>query len=149
MGLDMWLRAKSNKREATEQTGVCSGIFGIVPTEDDSHNIELGYWRKANDQLSLILDNLSSYCMSNNEDVCCRDFPVTKEEIETILEEAKEILATHSFDPEEGYDISEDYDGFDTWQSESKWQDTVEFFTAAKELLEEDPDAEVYFCFWF
>ncbi len=149
MGLDMWLRAKSKTNtEGTEHTGVCSGIFGMVPVSDESHNIELGYWRKANDQLEVILDNLKSYRHRNNDDGCCEDYLVTKEEVEDILAEAKNILATHSFD-EEGYDISEDYDGFGTWNSEAKWEDTIDFFTKAKELYETDPDAEVYFCMWY
>lgn len=149
MGLDMWLRAKSKTNaEGTEQTGVCSGIFGMVPASDESHNIELGYWRKAEDQLEVILDNLESYRHRNNDDGCCEDYLVTKEEVEDILAEAKNILATHSFD-EDGYDISEDYDGFGTWNSEVKWEDTIEFFTKAKELYETDPEAEVYFCMWY
>lgn len=149
MGLDMWLRAKSKTNvEGTEQTGVCSGIFGMVPVSDKSHNIELGYWRKAHDQLEVILDNLESYIHRNNDDGCCEDYLVTKEEVEDILTKAKDILATHSFD-EDGYDITEDYDGFGTWCSKSKWEDTIDFFTKAKELYETDPDAEVYFCMWF
>lgn len=31
----------------------------------------------------------------------------------------------------------------------SDWQDTVEAFTKAKEILENDPDAEIYYLEWY
>ena len=31
----------------------------------------------------------------------------------------------------------------------SDWQDTVEAFTKAKQILENDPDAEIYYLEWY
>jgi hypothetical protein len=144
MGLDMWLRAKSDQMAPTDQTGVCSGIFGIVPMEDESHNIELGYWRNAHDQLDLIFDTISGTGNS------CDDIRITHDEINTIIKEATRILATHAFD-DDGYDISDDRDDYNmcgVWHAKQKWQQTLDYFRAAKELLEKDPLAEIYFCFY-
>lgn len=140
MGLDQYLRAKTTKREYKGATGACSGLFGIAPA--DNGMVEIGYWRKAYDQDKLISDTMSSPFVE------CGNRLITREEVDEILKEAKHILKTHKFD-DEGYDISENYDGWEaTWQSKRKWKDTVKFFTEAKKILKEDPEAEIYYCTW-
>ena len=158
MGLDQYLRAKTTKREYKGPTGACSGLFPIAPEDYDM--VEIGYWRKAYDQDNLI----SSYRTRNNysEDYGIR---LSKKDCEEILASAKQILETHTFDEEDGYDItryvneedneSGDFidDGFEliiggTWQSKFKWEETVKFFTEAINILNEDKDAEIYYLIW-
>lgn len=105
MGLDMWLKAKTKIDLNTQNTGVCSGWFNIFLKGEGLQ--EIGYWRKAYDQMELIYDNVSGH-----EEIDENDYLViSKEEVDTILEEAKKIYTTHKFD-EEGYDITdEDYKG--------------------------------------
>ena len=141
MGLDQYLRAKTTKREYKGATGACTGMFPIAPA--DNGMVEIGYWRKAYDQDDLI----ASIMTSPYEE--CGNRLITKEECQEILDEAKRILETHQFDPEDENDISEDYDGTYTWMSKTKWENTVKFFTEALKILEEDPDAEIYYCTWF
>lgn len=145
MGLDMWIRCKTTKRNYEGATGACSGMFGCAP--DDEGMIEIGYWRKAYDQQELICNTIKSY---DSADDNCVNMRVTKEECESILSNAKEILATHEFN-EDGEDITDDeYGGFyATWCSKQKWEDTIEYFTKALEILNEDPDAEIYYCQWY
>lgn len=140
MGLDVYLRAKTTKREYKGSTGACSGFFPCAPADDGM--VEIGYWRKAYDQDEVISLNISA--LGDN----CDNRLVTPVEVDEILEAAKQILATHTFD-DEGYDTSEDYHGWGTWQSKFKWEQTIEFFTEAKRILEEDPDAEIYYCVWY
>ena len=140
MGRDVWIRAKTDKRDYKGATGVCSGLFNI--TMADNGMVELGYLRKPYDQYDLLCDATVS---AKDETGHIRILP---DEVDYILDKSKEILATHTFD-EDGYDVSEDYEGnFGTWQSKIKWEEMVEFFTEAKKLLEEDPNAEIYFCMW-
>lgn len=142
MGLDMWLVAKKCDIKGNKKTGVCNGFFGIIPATVNE-GAELGYWRKAWDQREVILANTSS---GTQEDGNIRILPA---EVDAILAQAKEILKTHTFD-EDGFDITEDYDGtMSTWCSKSKWEDTVEFFEKAKKVLEEYPEAEIYYHEWY
>ena len=142
MGLDMWLIAKKCDIKNDKKTGVCGGLFDIIPTTVNE-GAELGYWRKAWDQREVILANTSS---GEQEDGGIRIFPA---EVDAILAQAKEILETHTFD-EDGFDISEDYYGtMTTWCSKSKWEDTVKFFEKAKKVLEEYPEAEIYYHEWY
>jgi len=136
MGLDMYLRAKTNVREYKGSTGACSGLFPIAP--DDKGMVEIGYWRKAYDQRKLIYD----YMGTENAD---GHYLITKENVDNILKEAKEILKTHRFD-EDGYDLTEDYDN--TFNSKNKWKDTIKFFKEAKKIYKEDPNAEIYYLEW-
>ena len=139
MGLDMWLTAKTKKRENNEHTGVCSGLFNIIPKSVDD-KVQIGYWRKAYDQQDLILRIQTS---GENEEGEIRILP---DEIDKIIEESTKILNTHVFDEEDGYDITGDYDGYySTFYSKQKWKDTIEFFKEAKKILEEDPEAEIYY----
>lgn len=134
MGLDMYLRAKTNMREYKGSTGACSGLFPIAP--DDYGMVEIGYWRKAYDQQELIKEVISHTIISDH-------YLITKEEVDTIIERATEIINTHKFD-EDGYDL----DGGDTFNSKSKWEDTIAFFKEAKKIYEEDPNSEIYYLEW-
>lgn len=140
MGLDMYLRAKTSKRNYEGATGACSGLFGIAPEDDGM--IEIGYWRKAYDQQELICDTIASY--DGHEDNCV-NFKVERNEIEEIIKTAKQILEEAEFD-EDGSDPNSTWN---TWCSEDKWKDTIEFFTEALKILDEDPDAEIYYCQWY
>jgi len=145
MGLDQYLRAKTTKREYQGATGACSGLFGLAP--DDEGMVEIGYWRKAYDQDNLI----SRYAEADNG---CNNRLIKKEDIDSIIKEAKHILKTHKFDKEDGFDITEsteieDFISYSTWQSKRKWKDTIRFFTDAKTILKEDPEAEIYYCTWY
>ena len=140
MGMDQYLRAKTSKREYQGATGACNGLFGIAPA--DNGMVEIGYWRKAYDQNDLIADVARSQAVDDSGHIL-----ITKEDVEEILEKAKEILDTHTFD-DEGYDITPDYEGWGTWDSKSKWENTIKFFEEAKKIYEEDPKAEIYYCIW-
>lgn len=136
----MYLRAKTNKREYKGATGACSGLFAIAP--EDNGMVEIGYWRKAYDQLELIQEcTRGSYDESGH-------LLITKDEVDTILDRSKEILATHVFSEDDGYDITPGYDDWGTWNSKNKWEDTVQFFEEAKKIYKEDPNAEIYFLEW-
>ena len=146
MGLDQWLIAKMEKKpEDGKHTGVCSGLFGVIPTAI-ADSVELGYWRNAYDQNQLILDTVSA-----REDEK-GNILVTPEEIDEILEEARRILKEHKFD-NEGYDTTDDdlrFKSFEgTWLSKDKWEDTIKFFEKAKEILQKDPDAKIYYHIWY
>lgn len=138
MGLDQWLYAKTSKRELNDHTGVCSGLFGMIPAASDGM-VEIGYWRKAYDQEDVIYNIVKG---KHNEE---GNLPITKEEVDLIITEANTILRTHKFDKETGEDLTTDYT---TWQSKRKWQDTIRFFNEAKAILEEDPEAEIYYHRW-
>lgn len=141
MGLDMYLRAKTTKRNYEGSTGCCSGMINVAP--DDDGMVEIGYWRKAYDQRDLFRDIISSYDLSDDN---CVDFKVMPNEIEEILSVAKHVLETHKFN-EDGDDL--DADNCYTFFCKQKWEDTIKFFTEAKKILEEDPDAEIYYCQWY
>lgn len=134
MGLDMYLRAKTNMREYKGSTGACNGIFPIAP--NDYGMVEIGYWRKAYDQQELIKEVINHTIINDH-------YLITKEEVDTIIERATEIINTHKFD-EDGYDL----DDGDTFNSKSKWEDTIAFFKEAKKIYEEDPNAEIYYLEW-
>ena len=142
MGLDMWLRVKTKLNVSDTNTGVCSGLFGIVPETKGEQ--EIGYWRNAYDQRALILEYVDNY----------DNGLISKEGVDEILEKAKEILETHTFDEEDGYDMTESEDLWGslllcgTWNCKSKWEDTIEFFTKAKEILEQDENAKIHYLEW-
>ena len=139
MGLDMYLRAKTTKRDYTGATGACGGLFTMAP--EDNGMVEIGYWRKAYDQQALFTEVISSFDSGHDN---CVHFKVEKNEIEEIIETAKAILAEVEFDEDGSDPTSEYYTAF----SQDKWIDTVEYFTEALKILEEDPEAEIYYCQW-
>ena len=147
MGLDQWLTAKTKLKIASDDhTGVCSGLFGIVP-KSVAEQQELGYWRKAYDQ-----DQLITYIAAHEFDDDW-NLLLSADEIDEIISEAKRILAEHEFDEEDGNDSTDDDMRFDsqewTWMSKQKWEDTIKFFEKAKEILALDPEAQIYYHIWF
>lgn len=145
MGLDMWLRARTKaKVEGGETTGVCSGLFPIGPSDEDG-SVEIGYWRKAYDQQSAIWEALENSGVAyDGERGGVDSVVVSKEAVDEIIAEAEKILETHTFDDEGG-----DPDSFLwTFASKGKWEDTIKFFSEAKRIYEEDPDAVVYYSEW-
>ena len=149
MGLDAWLMAKTKARAAADEnsaTGVCGGLFGIIPTTV-SDAIELCYLRKGYDQQQLIWDTVSG-----ERDEGCT-VHLTKEDVDKLLEKARRILETHDFDEEDGNDTTEDDPEFIpdsyTWMSKDKWQDLIKGLEEAKSVLEEDQEADIYYHEWF
>ena len=145
MGLDQWLMAKTKIKVTDEHTSVCSGMFGIIP-KTVAEKQEIGYWRKGYDQ-----DQLINFMVAAPQDEE-GNVPITAEEVDDILEEARRILKEHKFD-EDGYDETDDDPKFEsetaTWMSKSKWEDTIKFFEKAKEILQKDPDAKIYYHIWY
>lgn len=144
MGLDQWLYAKTTKRELNNHTGVCSGLFNMIPAASNGM-IEIGYWRKAYDQEDVI------YKLTHGREDSQGNLPITLNEVIDILETAEYILNNHNFDEDSGEDLTH-YDVWSssraTWQSMRKWSDTVKFFTEAKQILKEDPEAKIYYHRW-
>lgn len=140
MGLDQWLYAKTTKRELNDYTGICNGLFGMIPAASTGM-VEIGYWRKAYDQDFVICKNTKLL-----EDEQGRIL-ITREEVDKILSSAKLILNTHEFEEESGEDLTSSPRS--TWQSKRKWEDTIKFFTEAKQILKDDPDAEIYYYTWY
>lgn len=141
MGLDQWLIAKTTKRENKKEdhTGVCSGLFGIIPTTVVD-NIEIGYWRKGYAQRNLILE----YAEPENDE---GNYLITLDNVKAILAEAQEILDTHTFSNDDWEEDPEDDEC--TCFCKTKWKNTVEFFTEALKILEEDPEAKIYYHEWY
>lgn len=147
MGLDQWLIAKMTKKpETDEHTGVCGGLFGIIPTTV-ADNVEIGYWRKAYDQDKLICDVAAGKTDEEG------NLPITANEVDEIIEEAQRILKKHKFDKEDGYDLTRDDMRFEsdeeTFMSKEKWKDTIKFFKKAKKILKEDPEAKIFYHVWY
>ena len=149
MGLDAWLMAKTKARQTTDEnsaTGVCSGIFGVIPTAV-SDAVELCYLRKGYDQQQLIWDTASG---ERDEDYTVH---LTKEDVDRLLEKARRILEAHTFDEEDGNDTTEDDPEFIpdsyTWMSKDKWKDLIKGLEEAKSVLEEDQEADIYYHEWF
>lgn len=133
MGLDMYLRARTNVREYKGATGACNGLFGIAPEDDDM--VEIGYWRKAYDQRKLI----EKYGEETEYGIY-----LSLDNVKNILDDAKNILKTHTFN-EFGDDISIQSD---TYYCEEKWKDTIKFFEEAEKIYNEDPNAKIYYLAW-
>ena len=149
MGLDAWLMAKTKARAATDEnsaTGVCSGIFGIVPTAV-SDAVELCYLRKGYDQQQLICETVGEETDENYT------IHFREEDVDRLLEKARRILETHDFDEEDGNDTTEDDPEFIpdsyTWMSKDKWEDLIKGLEEAKSVLEEDQEADIYYHEWF
>lgn len=178
MGLDMYLKVKhkpQNELEAiataiedkkTTLTGACGGLFSIAP--DDNGCEEIGYWRKAYDQRDIILDNIASYGDREDGEDNCVDFYISPEEVDKILAEAKAMVSKIEKDyamlpQEEKFFIDEDGKKYEnsiedyselcsstgTFCSYTKWKDTVEFFTKARKIYLNEPEAEIYFEQWY
>lgn len=132
MGLDQYCWAKSSKREATEITGACDGMFPCAPDVDD--RTELGYWRKAYKVHNLIYWVLQDYQKIRDTegpwaDVNCREVRMMPNEIDEILKVAQKNAKGAKKNEGELQD----------------WVNTIEVMTKAKQLLQEDPEAKIYY----
>jgi len=127
MGLDQYLRAKTKSVEHKPTRGACGGLFPIAPA--DKGTTEIGYWRKAYAVSDYLRQVLEIYDEFNLED---KEIPYRK--VIEIIDYANEQLERNKF--ENGYEKAD-------------WQDVVTAFTKAKEILENDPDAEIYYMEWY
>lgn len=127
MGLDQYLRARTNTIEQKSSRGACGGLFPIAPA--DKGTTEIGYWRKAYAVSDYLRQVLEIYDDFNLED---KEVPYNK--VLEIIDYANEQIDRKAFEDE--YELSD-------------WQDTVEAFTKAKQILENDPDAEIYYLEWY
>ena len=127
MGLDQYLRAKTNSIQHKSSRGACNGLFFIAPA--DNGTTEIGYWRKAyavSDYLRQVLEIDNDFNLEDKE--------ISYDNVLEILDYANETLEQKSF--------KDEYEMLD-------WQDTVKAFTKAKQILETDPDAEIYYMEWY
>lgn len=133
MGLDMYLKAKTRLEKVgkKESTGACGGMFPLAPKMEDSMR-EIGYWRKAYSVQEMLKENIRTY--NHTEKDNCVDFYITKEEVEEILKTAKAVLEENEFEDE---------------YEKEEWKDTVEFFEIAKQILEEDEYASIFYSQWY
>ena len=127
MGLDQYLRAKTNSIQHKSSRGACNGLFFIAPA--DNGTTEIGYWRKA----YAVSDYLRQVLEIDN-DFNLEDKAISYDKVLEILDYANETLEQKSF--------KDEYEMLD-------WQDTVKAFTKAKQILETDPDAEIYYMEWY
>lgn len=127
MGLDQYLRAKTNSIQHKSSRGACNGLFFIAPA--DNGTTEIGYWRKA----YAVSDYLRQVLEIDN-DFNLEDKKISYDKVLEILDYANETLEQKSF--------KDEYEMLD-------WQDTVKAFTKAKQILETDPDAKIYYMEWY
>ena len=127
MGLDPYLRAKTNSIQHKSSRGACNGLFFIAPA--DNGTTEIGYCRKA----YAVSDYLRQVLEIDN-DFNLEDKAISYDKVLEILDYANETLEQKSF--------KDEYEMLD-------WQDTVKAFTKAKQILETDPDAEIYYMEWY
>ena len=127
MGLDQYLSAKTNILAKKQLRGACGGLFPIGPADNDT--TEIGYWRKAYSVSCYLRETLEITGDFNLEEK-----EINYEQIVSILDYAKHILKTKSFE--------NDYDKYD-------WETTSEVFTKAKEILEKDPNAQIFYMEWY
>ncbi len=124
MGLDQYLRARTNSIKHKSSRGACGGMFPIAPA--DRGTTEIGYWRKAyavSDYLRQVLEIYDDFNLEDKE--------ISYNKVLEIIDYANKKLERKSFENE--YEMRD-------------WQDTVEAFTKAKQILENDPDAK--FIIW-
>ena len=127
MGLDQYLRAKTNSIQHKSSRGACNGLFFIAPA--DNGTTEIGYWRKAyavSDYLRQVLEIDNDFNLEDKE--------ISYDKVLEILDYANETLEKKSF--------KDEYEMLD-------WQDTIKAFTKAKQILETDPDAKIYYMEWY
>ena len=139
MGLDQYLLIKSKKLEEQggkvgEITGACSGLFPFAPKTEDGE-IEAGYWRKAYSVNDLILEDVLG--VESEDDVNLKRLKLTKDQVIAIHEAAVrklELMGPNRDDED--------------WEAQD-WENTEKVFSKTRKLMEEDPDAEVFYMIWF
>ena len=127
MGLDQYLRAKTNSIQHKSSRGACNGLFSIAPS--DNGTTEIGYWRKA-----YAVSDYLRQALEIDNDFNLEDKAISYDKVLEILDYANETLEQKSF--------KDEYEMLD-------WQDAVKAFTKAKQILETDPDAEIYYMEWY
>lgn len=127
MGLDQYLRAKTNTVEQKSSRGACGGFFPIAPK--DNGTTEIGYWRKA----YAVSDYLRDLLYINGE-FNLEDEPIDYYEVLEVIDHATALLQE---------------DEFDNPYEKADWEDVKTAFTKAKEILENDPDAEIFYMEWY
>ena len=127
MGLDQYLKAKTNNIQHKAPRGACNGLFPYAPK--DNGTTEIGYWRKAYSVSSFLRETLEIY-----DDFNLEDKEVPYEKVLSILDYAEDYLESKSYEDE--------YDKED-------WEDVVKYFTKAKEILKNDSDAQIFYMEWF
>ena len=127
MGLDQYLRAKTNIVEQKPSRGACGGLFPLAP--QDNGTTEIGYWRKAY-TISVYLREV----LDIDRDFNLEDASISYEKVLEILDHANVMLQENEFkDPYEKRD----------------WQDVKTAFIKAKYILENDPGAQIYYMEWY
>lgn len=127
MGLEQYLRARTKTVEQKSATGACGGLFPLAPK--DNGTTEIGYWRKAyavSDYLRNELDIDGTFNLEDKE--------ISYEQVVDILTYAQNVISEKDFEDE---------------YEEADWLDVVDAFTTAKEILENDPDAQIYYMEWY
>lgn len=127
MGLDQYLKARTKVVKYKDATGACGGLFPFAP--DNKGMTEIGYWRKAYSVSSYLRNTLGI-----EDDFNLEDKEICYEEVIDILNYAQNLIS------------EKDFEGI---YEEADWQDVVEAFTTAKDILEKDPDARIYYMEWF
>ena len=129
MGLDQYLIMKRKNEKKESVLGIMNGAF---PLGIKSEGEQIGYFRKAYAVSNCILEEIGM--LDSEEDHNCKDLKLTKENIEHIIDEAQWHL------DEEVYE--------DDWEK-LDWADAFTIFNNALKILEDDPDAEIYYKEWF
>lgn len=127
MGLDQYLRAKTNSVEHKSSRGACGGLFPLAPK--DNGTTEIGYWRKAyavSDYLRDVLDIDGNFNLEDAE--------ISYDKVLEIIEHANDLIQEDEFEDE---------------YEKADWEDTLQYFTKAKWILENDPDAKIFYLEWY
>jgi len=127
MGLDQYLRAKTKSVKQKSSRGACDGLFPLAPK--DNGKTEIGYWRKAYDVSDYLRQVLEIY-----DDFNLEDKEISYNKVVEIIDYANEKLERNKFDSE---------------YEKADWQNVVSAFTTAKRILENDPDAQIYYMEWY
>ena len=127
MGLDQYLRARTTTLETKRSRGACDGLFPIAPS--DNGTTEIGYWRKAYSVSDFLRQTLDI-----NGDFNLEDAEINYDTVLSILSYAEEYIECKHY--------KDEYEKYD-------WENTVMAFTKAKEILENDPDAQIFYMEWY
>lgn len=127
MGLDQYLKARTKTVKQKHATGACGGLFPIAPK--DRGTTEIGYWRKAY-SVSSYLRNV----LDIDDDFNLDDKEISYNQVLEILDYATTLIREKDFQNQ---------------YEEADWLDVITAFTAAKKILENDPDAQIYYMEWY
>jgi hypothetical protein len=144
--MESWIRVRTRTDVSTEPTFEVSEFLGTIPDSEGMQ--EIGCLKYAYDQDDVITSHCESFQNRSDSDVTgvCVNWPLTKSEIDDILEDASVTLLTHQFS-EDGYDLTGSV--YPTVNSETKWRHLINMLSEAKQIMVEDPDAKVYYCMWY